>query len=88
MDDVEAAGTQAKVERRRVDDDLVALAHLTEQHLVGPGTPLLSVDLHNQGVGRDDDPTTEVQPAAHARARMPSQTSSIRSRSVAATCSR
>ena len=87
MDDVEAARAEPEIERRDVDDDLVALAHLPQQHLVGPGRPPLAVDLDHQRVGGDDDAAAQLRAGrsrpvavAPASATIPSQTSSILSR--------
>ena len=68
MDDVEAARAEPEVERGDVDDDLVALAHLPQQRLVGPGRPALAVDLDRQRLRGDDDAAAQLQPAAHAAA--------------------
>ncbi len=87
VNDVETARAQLQVERGDVDDDLVALAHLTEQHLIRPGPSLLAVDLDRQRVFADDDAAAQLQAAAHradisspAAATIPSHTSSIASR--------
>ena len=63
MDDVEAAGAEPEVERGDVDDDLVALAHLPQQHLVGPGAAALAADLDLERLGRDDDAAAQLQAA-------------------------
>src|SRR3954452_3505407 len=91
VDHVEAARAQAELDRDDVDDDLVALAHLPEQHLVGPGGTALAADLDDQRLGRDDDAAAQVQAAAHGAAAtastIPSHTSSIFSRLRAGTIS-
>src|SRR6201999_3479718 len=87
VDDVEPAGSEAQVEGGGVDDDLVPFAHLPQQPLVGPGGPALTADLDDQRRHGDDDAPPQVEAPAHARSRIPSQTSSILSRSRAATCS-
>jgi hypothetical protein len=95
VNDVEAAGAEPEVERGDVDDDLVALAHLSQQDRVGPGRPPLSVDLDRQRVGGDDEAAAQLEPTAHASpvppspaaiaATIPSQTSSMVSRLRAGT---
>ncbi len=65
VDHVEAARAELEVERRDVDDDLVALVHLSQQRLVGPGRAPLAVDLDRQRVRGDDHAAAQLQPAAH-----------------------
>src|ERR1700750_1483781 len=55
VDYVEAAGAKVQVERGDVYDDLVALAHLAQQDLVGPGAASLAANLDFERVGGDDD---------------------------------
>src|ERR1700710_987391 len=66
VDDVEAAGAEAEIKRGDVDHHLVALAHLAEQHFVGPGRAALVADRNGQRLDRDDDPTAQLEPTVHA----------------------
>src|SRR5690349_21189313 len=90
VDDVETARAEVEVERGDVDDHLVALLHLPEQNLVGPGRPPLARDLDQQRLGRNDGAAAQLQPTGHysaAAATIRSQTSSILSRLCAGTTS-
>jgi hypothetical protein len=54
VNDIETAGAEGEVEGNDVDDNLVALAHLSQQCRVRPGGTALLTHPDEERIGRDD----------------------------------